>query len=133
VAFQTEGGKVTGLQCQRLEWTKDPGSRRMDMTPMSGSEFELKADLVLLALGFVRPTHAGLLDGLGVKYAPRGNVKVDDQMMTSVPGVFASGDMQTGAWLVVGAVAGGRQMARAVDLHLMGETSLPDMPPMSRL
>jgi len=133
LAFTTEAGRVTGLQCQRLEWAKDPATGRMSMTPIPDSEFELKADLALLALGFLQPVHAGLLDGLGVEYAPRGNVRVDDQMMTTVPGVFAAGDMQAGAWLIVGAVAGGRRMARAVDLYLMGETSLPDVPPMTRL
>ena len=129
LAFTTEEGRVTGLQCQRLEWQKDPATGRMAMTPIPDSEFELKAGLVLLALGFVRPAHAGLLDGLEVDCDPRGNVQVDEHMMTSVPGVFAAGDMQTGAWLIVGAIAGGRRMARNVDLYLMGESALPDTPP----
>jgi glutamate synthase (NADPH/NADH) small chain len=133
LAFTTQEGRVTGLQCQRLEWQEDPATGRMAMTPILDSEFELKADLVLLALGFVRPIHAGLLDGLEVAYDPRGNVQVDEHMMTSVPGVFAAGDMQTGAWLIVGAIAGGRRMARNVDLYLMGESALPDTPPPTAL
>lgn len=122
-------GRVCALECERVTWEKDPQTGRMEMTPVPGSGFEIKADLVLLAMGFVQPAHEGLLDGLGVKYDGRGNVKVDERMMTGVEGVFAAGDMNTGAWLVVGAIAGGRRMARQVDLYLMGETSLPDCLP----
>ena len=125
VRFKEQDGQVCAMECVRLEWGKGPDGRPA-MTPIPGSEFELQADLVLLAMGFVRPVHAGLLDGLGVEYDPRGNVKVDPQMMTSVPGVFAAGDVSTGAWLVVGAIAAGRRMARRVDQYLMGETSLPE-------
>jgi glutamate synthase (NADPH/NADH) small chain len=125
VRFKGEDGRVTSMECVRLEWGKSPDGKPV-MTPVPGSEFELQADLVLLAMGFVRPVHDGLLDSLGVEYDPRGNVKVDAQMMTSVPGVFAAGDVNTGAWLVVGAIAAGRRMARRVDQYLMGETSLPE-------
>jgi glutamate synthase (NADPH/NADH) small chain len=96
------------------------------MTPISGSEFEIQADLVLVAMGFVRPVHDGLLDSLGVEYDARGNVKVNAEMMTSESGVFAAGDANTGALLVVGAIAAGRRMARRIDRYLMGETSLPE-------
>jgi glutamate synthase (NADPH) small chain len=132
-AFRVQDGRVTGLDCQRVRWSRDPQTGRMAMVPLPGGEFTLDADLVLLATGFVHPVHEGLLDGLGVAYDARGNVKTDERMMTSVEGVFAAGDAQTGAWLVVGAVAGGRRMARAVDLYLMGETALPDAPLLPRL
>jgi glutamate synthase (NADPH/NADH) small chain len=123
--FKERDGHVCAMDCVRLEWGKGSDGRP-SMTPISGSEFELQADLVLIAMGFVRPVHDGLLDSLGVDYDPRGNVKVDTQMMTSVSGVFAAGDVNTGAWLVVGAIAAGRRMARRVDRYLMGETCLPD-------
>jgi glutamate synthase (NADPH/NADH) small chain len=125
VQFKGQDGRVTAMECVRLEWSKGADGRPT-MTPIAGSEFELPADLVLLAMGFVRPLHDGLLDSLGVEYDPRGNVKVNGEMMTNVPGVFAAGDANTGAWLVVGAIAAGRRMARRVDHYLMGETSLPD-------
>lgn len=125
-----EGGRVTGLRCVRVTWTKDSAGG-WKMEPIPGSEFTLQADLILLAMGFVHPKHEGLLDALGVAYDKRGNVQVDGMMMTSVPGVFAAGDMNTGAWLVVGAIAAGRRVARRIDLFLMGESDLPDceLPP----
>lgn len=130
VRFVGENGHVTGLECARLEWEKTPQGQ-MKMVPIAGSEFTLEADLVLLAMGFVGPAHEGLLDSLGVAYDARGNVRSDENMMTSVPGVFAAGDVNTGAWLVVGAIAAGRRMARRVDQYLMGESDLPDciLPP----
>jgi len=132
-AFKTANGRVVGLECQRVKWTKDAESGRIRMEPVPSSDFEIEADLVLLAMGFPHPTHEGLLDGLGVAYDARGNVATDDHMMTSVDGVFTAGDMQTGAWLVVGAIAGGRRMARHVDLYLMNESALPDAPPLPQL
>ncbi|MDW8407214.1 MAG: glutamate synthase subunit beta [Anaerolineae bacterium] len=128
--FIGEDSHVTGLECVRLAWEKTPAGQ-MKMTPIPGSEFFLPADLVLLAMGFVGPVHEGLLDSLGVAYDARGTVKVDENMMTSVPGVFAAGDVNTGAWLVVGAIATSRRMARRVDQYLMGESDLPDcvLPP----
>jgi glutamate synthase (NADPH/NADH) small chain len=128
--FKGQDGHVAAMECVKLEWGKGEDGRTT-MTPIPGSEFELEADLVLLAMGFVRPVHDGLLDSIGVEYDARGNVKTDIEMMTSVPGVFAAGDANTGAWLVVGAIAAGRRMARRVDLYLMGETSLPEtvLPP----
>ena len=132
-AFRVEDGHVAGLECQRVDWAKDPATGKMAMTPVPGSDFTLDADIVLLALGFLHPVHEGLLDGLGVEYDGRGNVRVDGGMATSVEGVFAAGDVETGPWLVVGAVAAGRRMARAIDLYLMGETALPDTPPLPSL
>jgi glutamate synthase (NADPH/NADH) small chain len=106
---------------------------RLKMVPVEGSTFTLEAELVLLAMGFTQPVHEGLLDGLGVEYDARGNVKTDESMKTSVDGVYAAGDAQSGAWLVVGAIAGARRMARSVDEHLMGETALPDVPERPKL
>jgi glutamate synthase (NADPH/NADH) small chain len=96
------------------------------MKEVPGSEFELKADLVLLAMGFVHPLHDGLLKGLGVKLDGRGNVEANvANYKTSVQKVFAAGDMRRGQSLVVWAIREGRQAARAVDEYLMGETTLP--------
>lgn len=131
VRFQGADDHVTGLECVRVEWEKGADGR-WNMTPCPGTEFTLETDLVLLAMGFTQPVHAGLLDDLGVAYDARGNVQADpDTMRTSVEGVFTAGDMNTGAWLVVGAIAAGRRMARRVDQFLMGSSDLPEceLPP----
>ncbi|MCK5754045.1 MAG: FAD-dependent oxidoreductase, partial [Mycobacterium sp.] len=88
-------------------------------------EFELEADLVLLAMGFVGPERTGLLDGLGVDYNERGNVKRDDDFQTTVPGVFVAGDAGRGQSLIVWAIAEGRSAAAGVDKYLTQETYLP--------
>jgi glutamate synthase (NADPH/NADH) small chain len=93
--------------------------------PIPGSEEVIEADLVLLAMGFTGPVKKGLLEQLGVDLDPRSNVKTDSQYATSIPGVFAAGDMRRGQSLVVWAIAEGRQAAREVDRYLMGETTLP--------
>jgi glutamate synthase (NADPH) small chain len=92
--------------------------------PLPGTEFVLDADLVLLAMGFLGPVRGGLLDELGVELDARGNVDTDERYMTSVPGVFAAGDMRRGQSLVVWAIAEGRKAARGMDLYLMGESKL---------
>ncbi|MGD0364329.1 MAG: glutamate synthase subunit beta [Bryobacteraceae bacterium] len=88
--------------------------------PLPGTEFTLEADLVLLAMGFLGPVKGGLLHNLGVKLDIRGNVHADENHMTSVPGVFAAGDMRRGQSLVVWAISEGRQAARGIDRFLMG-------------
>jgi glutamate synthase (NADPH) small chain len=93
--------------------------------PIAGSEFSLDADLVLLAMGFTGPVKGGLLDELGVALDSRGNVSTDESYMSSIPGVFAAGDMRRGQSLVVWAITEGRKAARAVDKYLMGSTMLP--------
>jgi glutamate synthase (NADPH/NADH) small chain len=93
--------------------------------PIPGTEFTLDADLVLLAMGFLGPVRSGLLDSLGVKLDPRGNVQADENYMTSIPGVFSAGDMRRGQSLVVWAIAEGRHAARGIDQYLMGSTKLP--------
>jgi glutamate synthase (NADPH/NADH) small chain len=92
---------------------------------IEGTDFELPCELVLLAMGFVGPERAGLLDGLGVEYTPRGNVKRDENWMSTVDGVFACGDMGRGQSLIVWAIAEGRSCAASVDRYLMGESALP--------
>jgi glutamate synthase (NADPH) small chain len=93
--------------------------------PIPGTEFTLDVDLVLLAMGFLGPVRSGMIEQLGVELDARGNVRVDDNWMTSVPGVFAAGDMRRGQSLVVWAIREGRQAARAVDVFLMGSSNLP--------
>ena len=94
--------------------------------PIPGTEQVLKADLVLLAMGFVSPVHEGMIDALGVAKDGRGNVAAnEDDYKTSMPKVFAAGDMRRGQSLVVWAIREGRQAARSVDLFLMGKTELP--------
>ncbi len=92
---------------------------------VEGSDFELEADLVLLAMGFVGPERAGLLTALGVKFTEHGNVARGDDFDTSVPGVFVAGDMGRGQSLIVWAIAEGRAAAAAVDRYLMGSSALP--------
>jgi glutamate synthase (NADPH/NADH) small chain len=116
-AFIGRDGAVTGLRCERVDGK---------MQPVPGSEFTLKADLVLLAMGFVSPVREGLLDKLGVALDARGNVTADTKSYTSSRDkVFACGDMRRGQSLVVWAIREGRQCAAAVDAFLMGDTNLP--------
>ena len=120
-----EGGRVTALHGIRVEWNKDDHGQ-WKMEEVEGSEFQIKADLVLLAMGFVHPVHEGLLQDLGVELDGRGNVAADtERYQTSLPKVFAAGDMRRGQSLVVWAIREGRQCARAVDEYLMGQTDLP--------
>ena len=112
-----QNGAVSTLHAVRLD-------EKLNEIP--GTDFELKADLVLLAMGFVHPVHEGMVEELGVELDPRGNVKADtEQYKTSLPNVFAAGDMRRGQSLVVWAIREGRQCARAVDEFLMGESLLP--------
>jgi glutamate synthase (NADPH/NADH) small chain len=128
-SFMDDGqGHVTGIRCVKVEWEKD-SSGHWKMQEVPGSEFELKADLVTLAMGFVHPIHEGLLEELGVELDTRGNVKAATEgataYKTSIDRVFVAGDMRRGQSLVVWAIREGRQCARAVDEFLMGATNLP--------
>ena len=115
--FVGENGRVKKLTCVRLD---------NKLKPIDGTQFDVRADLVLLAMGFVHPVHEGMLERLGVTLDPRGNVKADtNAYATSVPKVFACGDMRRGQSLVVWAIREGRQTAHAVDKFLMGTTNLP--------
>jgi glutamate synthase (NADPH/NADH) small chain len=93
--------------------------------PIPGTEFILDVDLVLLAMGFTGPSTTGLLDGLGVALDSRGNVSTDANYVTSIPGVFAAGDMRRGQSLAVWAITEGRKAARCIDKILMGYSNLP--------
>jgi glutamate synthase (NADPH/NADH) small chain len=111
---------VTGLECVRVEWQGG------QMQEIPGSEFTLKADLILLAMGFVGPRKQGMLDQAGVELDARGNVAASIiDYRTSDPQIFACGDMRRGQSLVVWAIREGRQAARAVDEALMGVSELP--------
>ena len=117
VRFEGENGQVTGLRCARADDR---------FQPIPGTEFTLKADLVLLAMGFLGPVQEGMVRQAGVELDKRGNVLADTmQYKTTREKVFACGDMRRGQSLVVWAIREGRQCARSVDLWLMGETSLP--------
>jgi glutamate synthase (NADPH) small chain len=116
-------GHVRGLKVMQVEQKVENG--RMTFAPIAGTEFDLKADLVLLAMGFTGPERAGLVAELGIELNARGNVKRDARWMTNVPGVFVAGDMQRGQSLIVWAIAEGRSAARGVDAFLMGRSELP--------
>ena len=120
-----DAGAVKILHGAEVEWNADADGR-MQMNPVTGSEFELKADLVLLAMGFAHPIAEGLLNSLGVALDNRGNVKAnEDDYKSSVEKVFVAGDMRRGQSLVVWAIREGRQCASSIDTYLMGSTNLP--------
>jgi glutamate synthase (NADPH/NADH) small chain len=112
-------GAVTGLRAHEVELTEGK------FAPVQGSDFELEAELVLLAMGFLGPEKPGLLTDLGVELDPRGNVARTKTFESSVAGVFAAGDMGRGQSLIVWAIAEGRAAAAAVDVYLQGTTVLP--------
>jgi glutamate synthase (NADPH/NADH) small chain len=119
----TPDGRVQMLHGSKVEMIKRDG--RAQFVPVADSAFELRVDLVLLAMGFVGPEKSALLRDLGVNLTERGNVARDRAWMTNVPGVFTAGDMQRGQSLIVWAIAEGRSAARAVDEYLMGTSQLP--------
>jgi glutamate synthase (NADPH/NADH) small chain len=121
-----EHGRVARLRAVRLRHLPpDPRTGRPEFEEIAGSEFEIPADLVLLAMGFVHPVQTGLLAGLGVQLDARGNVAADTRSFaTSEPGVFAAGDCRRGQSLVVWAISEGREAARAVDAYLSGHSRL---------
>ena len=115
--FSGENGKVAKLHCVHVD---------DKFKPVPGTEFELDAQLVLLAMGFVHPVHEGLLKTLGVDLDQRGNVRANTaDYQTSLPKVFSAGDMRRGQSLVVWAIREGRLCARSIDQFLMGTTNLP--------
>lgn len=117
LSFKGENGCVKEVVSEMVRWEKDANNRFTMVS--SGHQETLKADLVLLALGFVHPVHEGLLNELGVTYDVRGNVAVDKQHGSSVPNVFAAGDAMMGASLVVKAIASGRKVAEDIHRKLM--------------
>ncbi len=121
--FSGENGRVGKLHAHRVEMVREGG--RIDFRSIPGTEFEMEADLVLLAMGFLGPERSGIFERLGVKITERGNVRRDENWMTSTPGVFTAGDMQRGQSLIVWAIAEGRSAARGIDRYLMGRSDLP--------
>jgi glutamate synthase (NADPH/NADH) small chain len=116
-------GRVSKLHAVQVQMLNKDG--RMSFEAVPGTEFDLNADLVLLAMGFLGPERNGMLDQLGVRMTDRGTVWRDANWMTSVPGIFTAGDMQRGQSLIVWAIAEGRSAARGVDQYLMGRSDLP--------
>jgi glutamate synthase (NADPH/NADH) small chain len=127
-SFGGANGRVTHLNCVRLEWVAD--GQRMKMKEVPGSEFQIPADLVLLAMGFTGTGYRSLLDQLGVKSTEGAIEKViaDDDYKTNVDGVFAAGDARRGQSLIVWAIWEGREAAVGVDKYLMGYSDLPSNP-----
>jgi len=124
-SFSGSNGKLEKLHGVKVEWQPGQDGGRPSMVEIPGSEFEMETELTLLAMGFLHPEPAGMLDQIGVELDGRGNVAIDANRMSSVPGVFVAGDAARGQSLVVWAISEGRETARAMDLFLMGETSLP--------
>jgi glutamate synthase (NADPH/NADH) small chain len=114
--FYGDNGSLKALKCVRVD---------NEMKKIDGSEFEIKADLALLAMGFVHPVHTGIIDTLGIEKDSRGNILADtEKYLTNIDKFFAAGDMRRGQSLVVWAIREGRQAARSVDKFLMGKTNL---------
>lgn len=123
--FIGEAGRVRKLSCLRVEFPAKVANGCPVMKELPRSEFEIEADLVILALGFLHPEKKGLVEELGLELDSRANVKTDGNFMTSNEGVFACGDMHRGQSLIVRAISEGRSSARAIDEYLMGESNLP--------
>jgi glutamate synthase (NADPH) small chain len=120
-----QDGRVTALECVRVEWQNNTDGRSV-MQEVPHSTFTLKADLVLLAMGFLGPRRPGMIAQSGVELDPRGNVRANTvDYRTSISKIFAAGDMRRGQSLVVWAIREGRQCARAIDEFLMGTSLLP--------
>jgi glutamate synthase (NADPH/NADH) small chain len=108
--------RVSGLEAVKVRWEADESGYRMHEEP--GTEFSLKADLVVLAMGFVHVVHRGLVETLDLELDGRGNLVVDEEHMTSREGIFAAGDSRRGASLIVHAICEGRKAAEAIDRWL---------------
>jgi glutamate synthase (NADPH/NADH) small chain len=115
--FIGENGQVKKVLAVQVEWAADEHGN-IHMREIPGSEFEIEADVVLLAMGFVHVEQEGLVKDLGVKLDSRGNIDVDENYMSSREGVFAAGDANRGASLVVNCIQEGREAARGIDAYL---------------
>lgn len=122
--FIGKDGHITKLECIEVEFIKDEQTGRDKLQEIPNSAFTIPADLVILAVGFVHPVHGGLLSELKVALDARGNVKTDDQFMTSKKGFFAAGDIRRGQSLIVWAISEGRKAAHYIDTYLMGKESI---------
>ncbi|OED35314.1 glutamate synthase [PVC group bacterium (ex Bugula neritina AB1)] len=120
---KNEAGEIKALECVRIEWDKGDGTAPPKFNEIEGSEFSLKADLLLLAMGFVHPEHKGLLTDLNFEKDQRGNVRSDERYATNQEKVFVAGDVRRGQSLVVWAISEGRECAHHVDEYLMKRSS----------
>ena len=125
--FVGQGGRVKKISCVRVDFSQKDDKGCPVMEESAGSDFEIEADLIILAVGFLHPEHFGLIKELGVELDTRGNVKTDADYSTSAKKVFAAGDTRRGQSLVVWAISEGRGAAHCIDKYLMGVTSLPRM------
>ena len=125
--FIGEAGRVKKVSCVRVDFSQKDDKGCPLMREIAGSEFEIEADLILLAVGFLHPEHQGLFKDLKVELDGRGNVKTNDNYMTSKKGIFSAGDMRRGQSLIVWAISEGRRAGRAIDEYLMGKSDLPLM------
>jgi len=125
--FVGKNGKVKKLISKRVEFEKTEENTCPVMKEIPGSEFEIDADLVILAVGFLHPVHTGLLTELGVEFDEKGNIKTDSDYGTSISKVFSAGDMRRGQSLVVWAISEGRKAAHSIDKFLMKRSNLPSM------
>ena len=123
--FTGEAGQVRELHAVRVEQAARDADGRRAIVPIAGSEVVYPADLVLVAIGYSGPDPDGLLGSLGVRFSHRGTVAADSEYQTSLPGVFAAGDVRRGQSLIVWAIAEGREAAHSVDKYLMGASRLP--------
>ncbi len=124
-AFTGEDGRVNRISCARIDFSQKDAKSCPTMIEVPNSQFTIKTDLVILAIGFVHPEHDGPVKDLGLVLDKRGNVQTGDDYQTSVKGVFSAGDMRRGQSLVVWAISEGRRAAHAIDKYLMGTTNLP--------
>jgi glutamate synthase (NADPH/NADH) small chain len=139
-AHEEGGDRVYSVSTQEFLGDEDGRVRALQLVevdaqfqPVEGTEREIPAELVLLAMGFTGPERDGLVDQLGVELDDRGNIVRDDSYASTVPGVFVAGDAGRGQSLIVWAIAEGRAAAAAVDRHLTGSTNLPaPIPPTER-
>ena len=116
--FTANGDAVSSVQCRKIKWSDPKPNGRMSFKEVEGSAFELQADLVLLAMGFIHPEHGPLVTENELELDPRGNVVTDKNYMTTKSGIFAAGDAMTGASLVVRAIDHGRLAAASIDTFL---------------
>jgi glutamate synthase (NADPH/NADH) small chain len=120
-----DNGNLKGLRIVDLEWKLTDDGRPAHFEEVAGSEREIPCELALLAMGFVHPQHEGLINELGVELDNRGNVKASEKLyQTNIQKLFTAGDMRRGQSLVVWAISEGRECARKVDEHLMGQSLL---------
>lgn len=124
--FVGESGRIRKILCAKAEFSKEAGSVCPVMKEILGSEFEIDADIVILAVGFLHYERGHLIHELGIEFDSRGNLKTSSDYMTSQKGVFSAGDMRRGQSLIVWAISEGRCAAHHIDEYLIGKSSLPD-------